>query len=373
MKLNNKGFAISSIMYIVMIMCVILILLTLSILGSRKLILDKQKNNILDNLYNNEKTFEPNEPLILGGLIPVVYENNSWKIVDINDEWYNYNEKRWANAVILNDNIDKKENDVLDIEKDIKAMFVWIPKYEYKINEKEIDINFIDASKIKESNGYKIHPAFNFGGKNLTGIWVGKFETTGTEDNVTILPNKVSIKPQNISSAFTLSLGINISGLNSHMAKNIEWGAVAYLTQSKYGNKAVGVNSCNEYKTGMGSSCTDTYESATASTTGNITGIYDMNGGRSEYVMGVFNKTIASSGFESLNSDEYFDNYTSITNCNNTVCIGDALNETSSFNIGSKTFITETNPWLIRDSIFGYTSGNGTYTNETFRIVLTKS
>lgn len=373
MKLNNKGFAISSIMYIVMIMCVILILLTLSILGSRKLILDKQKNDVMDILYNEKKILKANVPLILDGLVPVVYKDNNWIVADTLDTWYDYDNKNWANAVILNDSIkDIKVGMNLDIN-DIKAMFVWIPKYEYKINTNDIDINFIDASKVNPSNGYKIHPAFNFLGKNLTGIWVGKFETTGTIDNITILPNEVSLVSQNISSAFLSSHNIALDGYDFHMMKNIEWGAVTYLTYSKYGSKTVGTNSCAEYKTGMGSSCTDTYEMGSASTTGNITGIYDMNGGRSEYVMGVFNKTVANSGFSSLDSDYYFNNYTSITNCNGENCYGDAMNETNSFNTGSKVFIDSTNPWIIRDSLFGYKSGTGALTNETFRIVITKS
>ena len=51
MKLNNKGFAISSIMYIILVLAVILIALTLAILSSRKLILDKLKNEALKNIY----------------------------------------------------------------------------------------------------------------------------------------------------------------------------------------------------------------------------------------------------------------------------------------------------------------------------------
>ena len=51
MKLNNKGFAISSIMYIILIMAVILISVTLAILSSRKLILDKIKQEVVYNIY----------------------------------------------------------------------------------------------------------------------------------------------------------------------------------------------------------------------------------------------------------------------------------------------------------------------------------
>ena len=83
------------------------------------------------------------------------------------------------------------------------------------------------------------------------------------------------------------------------MIKNMEWGAVAYLSHSKYGiNKEMALNSANTYTTGCGpqsegstssgSKCNayDTSLGQTSSTTGNIYGIYDMSGGSSEYVMG---------------------------------------------------------------------------------------
>lgn len=53
MKLNNKGFAISTIMYMILILAVILILATLSILGSRKLIIDKVKDETYNVIYND--------------------------------------------------------------------------------------------------------------------------------------------------------------------------------------------------------------------------------------------------------------------------------------------------------------------------------
>lgn len=55
MKLNNKGFAISTVMYMILIMAVILITLTLTLLSSRKLLLDKSKQEAEDNIYNVEK------------------------------------------------------------------------------------------------------------------------------------------------------------------------------------------------------------------------------------------------------------------------------------------------------------------------------
>jgi hypothetical protein len=87
----------------------------------------------------------------------------------------------------------------------------------------------------------------------------------------------------------------------------MEWGAVAYLTQSQYGRctdeicTEVSVNNSSSYYTGRsagapGSSSTttnvegmytyETIEGELASTTGNIYGVYDMSGGAWEYVMG---------------------------------------------------------------------------------------
>lgn len=62
MKLNNKGFAIASILYSIMVLFLLLLLSILGILGSRKAILDKNKKDILNSLNsvvtNNRINFE---------------------------------------------------------------------------------------------------------------------------------------------------------------------------------------------------------------------------------------------------------------------------------------------------------------------------
>ena len=86
------------------------------------------------------------------------------------------------------------------------------------------------------------------------------------------------------------------------MIKNMEWGAVAYLSHSKYGTcsggtcKEIGINNNSNYITGCGaaagsssSTTCNAYNTTTgmlASTTGNIYGVYDMSGGSHEYTMG---------------------------------------------------------------------------------------
>ncbi|MEG0025728.1 MAG: hypothetical protein RR847_00510 [Bacilli bacterium] len=49
-KLNNRGFAISGILYSILILFILLLVGILSVLGSRKLILDKTKNDVFNEL-----------------------------------------------------------------------------------------------------------------------------------------------------------------------------------------------------------------------------------------------------------------------------------------------------------------------------------
>ena len=78
----------------------------------------------------------------------------------------------------------------------INTMWVWIPRYKYKIpagtGPREIKVEF-ESKNSKSSgdavNSYLTHPAFTFGGKELSGIWIGKFEISGTAtgDDITSL------------------------------------------------------------------------------------------------------------------------------------------------------------------------------------------
>ena len=91
------------------------------------------------------------------------------------------------------------------------------------------------------------------------------------------------------------------SSTDTHMIQNSEWGAVAYLSHSKYGTctdgtcSEIGINNNSSYTTGCGASAgssasatCNAYNTANgllASTTQNIYGVYDMNGGDYEYTM----------------------------------------------------------------------------------------
>lgn len=71
--------------------------------------------------------------------------------------------------------------------------------------------------------------------------------------------------------------------------KNVEWGAISYLLNSKYGkNTDITINDNSEYYTGGGIE-TAYISNVAQSTTGNIYGVYDMSGGLWEYTAAYVN------------------------------------------------------------------------------------
>ena len=230
-------------------------------------------------------------PILDEGMIPIVFDTNGTDtlvktISKYDSNWYSYQSKKWANAVLVTESSRSNYLNTSGVtiqEEDILGYFVWIPRYKYKIwttgvsskgNEQEIDIVFEDKDTPKsiatQVGEYYTHPAFTFGDTELDGFWMAKFETTGTADEPMIIPNKISLHNQNISSHFTTALkfaggtqsgsvvtfaGNSTYGLtsktDSHMLKNSEWGAVAYLSHSKYGiNSEIYINNSSQTYTG---------------------------------------------------------------------------------------------------------------------------
>ena len=330
------------------------------------LIKNLSKSKTKCTLYFNDKYIDRElngaDPELGNKLIPIVIneEDGSVTRASEKEKWYDYKKQKWANAVILRDGeSDPGENQPID-EADIESYFVWIPRYRYQIfdegnynslttkTNKEKIINVVFENKnVSTQNGsiegeWLTHPSFTAFDTN--GIWVGKFETgydgaesteaaqvNPTDEGAAIeAVNKVIIKPnayswRNIQVAKAYTVGRHYEeSLNSHMMKNSEWGAVAYLQHSKYGSHAsvrinnnenfltgyaarqeptigyTGTNelcinnaeACNEYggvtTPGEDGEYNTNYfnkTSVVASTTGNYTGIYDMSGGAWEYVM----------------------------------------------------------------------------------------
>ena len=369
------------------------------------------------------------------GMIPVVISNDGTVTTILKDDsnWYNYDEKKWANIVLVNSSSRRDYLNTTGIvipEDDILAYYVWIPRYKYKIwetgmssagKEQEIEIVFetkdTDKSTGTQVGEYRTHPAFTFGDVELAGIWVGKFETTGTADSPTIKGNSISLTRQSRSEQFTTSqlfsgttYGSNLR-VDSHVMKNSEWGAVAYLSHSKYGiNGEIKRNNYSAYDefltgcgvdetaTGSSTTCVTAYGSATEylqSTTGNITGIFDMVGGTDEFVMAYYSQASSTwgaasngdfAGFSSKPDSKYYDEYVStdpLTACYGELCYGHALSETANWYNNVAIFVDESYPWLDRGGyalvdvvdeklgifVFAYTDGGAAHL-ASFRSVL---
>ena len=401
------------------------------------------------------------------------------KADNTNNNWYDYENKMWANAVMVKtEKRDKYMNAKVGTEikeDDVLAYYVWIPRYKYQLfnaeykkpimsddfitcvdnclEEQLIEVIFesgtnttgetrcqvseigVETCTNKENGKWYTHPAFTFGDTELEGIWVGKFETSGNATTPTIKPNMTSLTNQNVSTQFITSQKFNSTKYltkngtkqtDAHMMKNIEWGAVAYLKQSKYGlgNIDMGKNNyyyCDKYgddytsydkaseycesqvyyKTGCGdntnigedSVCNAYYtvRGRMASTTGNITGVYDMSGGTDEYVMGVIQdndttKRSPMSGYSTIDNSgyigkagesyidsgntlafpnlKYYDLYANGTSFNDYTIshLGDATGETAGWYKDYVYFVSSDRPWFYRGlNTFNYRQSTGIF------------
>ena len=417
---------------------------------------------------------EVNEPKMDSNMIAVRHDGYNWVKTDKTSGWYNYGRGIWANAVtVSSEKLAEYQSagvgTVINMD-DIETMWVWIPRYSYTITSEdgtnyygkrgvylsdtptrglpgEIDIKFIGTdvkekgtarySNTEAPKNWYTPDAFTFGDEELSGIWVGKFETSNTtqsQSNSTtpdpiIKPNVSSWRNINVSNIYNVGLKVSAEGnrygfnssMNSHTMRNDEWGAVAYLSQSAYGklgnvnflgtDKEVYQNKSNGFITGCSSGlpsangsqgCPYTYDDNTrdesgvsgkgvgASTTGTIYGVYDMSGGSWEYVMGNYNDIAASSGFsEPLTLEgKYYNKYTSniaSEACNGGVCYSHALSETAGWYSDYQTMVTQTNPWLVRGGycynidagVFYFNASSwaigGANSNGSFRLVMSPS
>lgn len=350
-----------------------------SILGE----LESQINDYQDNGFDKVKGV--NRPQLASGMTRIMFKNpekdSNGKIIKDGESgwsnnWYDYNNKKWAN-VMTEDG----------------SMWVWIPRYAYIINsDKTMDIKFLIGTTNKWYNqetkkeedlpeGYKIHPCFQNGKQTnykngewkeeIRGIWISKFEAGLPDDSsapqTTSVPymknsyypvfqgKKISYNYITSAQCYLLSRALTESGnpygfsnlADSHMIKNSEWGATAFLSYSKYGktggkydtekevilnNVTFGVWNGSSIKTSVigenayaitgyagdavdsaeniltstilgdtvtGSAGTSyawyTEKGKEASTTGNLYGVYDMSGGATEYTSSYVNTTNATS------------------------------------------------------------------------------
>ncbi len=392
-----------------------------------------------------------NAPVLKSGMTPVYWDDSGNEIKKGDEgfdesQWYEYkaaegegdnNKSRWANA--------KTEDD---------SYWVWIPRYEYKLTPKgesetagKIEVKFIPTTVTEaDTENYRVHPAFKNGRSNnykngewdseISGIWVAKYEMgleewneeeskwkateltgkTNETDNVGDLAieegKRRAVSKPGISSWRFISIGKSYDNSynydrskESHLMKNSEWGAVAYLTHSQYGRngKEITIHDKNFY-TGGAEEANSITTNKLQSTTGNESGIYDISGGAWERVAGYITngnpnlKTYGSTtvsftlvatftkdteGYKTLNtkystvypfdtSDTQQKNgeaYSNASTSESNYGYGDAILETSTGHTGStgwfgdySCFAVTSTPFFIRGGSKGDGTGAGAFT-----------
>ncbi len=414
-------------------------------------------------LYEYQEPYKDNSganrPKLYQGLIPITFnEDNTMKIADITKEWYNYDEHKWGNAVLIDNTNEEirnkfyKEDGTLRInqaitEEDILQMYVWIPRYKYQLfnavagetsNPQMINIEFEkgitstgNVTCTIETNGketcendingnWYTHPAFTFGDTELPGIWVGKFEVGvvdgGSAPDLYVLPEYIPYRRTTLATQFYAirdidtkyadKYNLNSSEIDTHVMKNMDWGAVAYLSSSKYGRYIdkdtcvsggceIWINNVH-WITGCSKSPNDSEDAdfnstpavceelnkwkniygVHASTTDNIYGVYDMNGGTAEIVMGNIvdvngNFNPGVSEFEEQPQKKYYEayEYSKIGTTYERGHLGDATRETLILldNIDNGAWYDDASyfpppgPWFSRGDSFSSGKGAGIF------------
>ena len=353
----------------------------------------------IDGSWDEEK--KVNTPVIRGNMELVTWDDSQNKFVtDTTNSKYDYDKNEWANAKVTVEGVE--------------SYFVWIPRYAYKINKsnKTIDVRFLigtsdqyyddngdkqTAKRVTEENvdtsiDYYVHPVFTDetsvdfenGGwdEELSGIWVGKYESSlvnkvdssnvitssstgnillssNTDKAIAVQPGMISWKNCTIGNMYTNARGYAPS-LNSHMLKNSEWGAVAYLTHSKYGRNGteVTINGNSNYITADEGISANPEQSSTE----NETGIYDLSGGAYEYVAAYLEGESTSNGSSLVNeTDKKFVTVYMGDDETTNYKQGDATYETKKWYDDSDYFVDSDSPFLGRGGRFDIGSSAGIF------------
>jgi len=178
-----------------------------------------------------------------------------------------------------------------------------------------------------------------------------------------LLSQEIDGKSESAESIETANSFYGLNNVNSHLVKNSEWGAVAYLTHSKYGvnsntttTNEVTINSKNLNDktnnvyavTSYGNS--DIPNDVNASSTKNMTGVFDLSGCIWERTAGYYKGGAASTpewhNAMATSSTTTSTKYLTLYTANDKV--GDANNETVGWNSNYSNFMSYSGPVLSR-------------------------
>ena len=174
-------------------------------------------------IYKTLDTSGANYPTLKDNMIPIYYEEStsSWHIadktnIDIQNKWYNYDEKQWANVVILKDN-DKK---IYDITRN----------NDLKVNN--IKVN--NGNLVIEDNYLNIGLS-NYNYQYITNILRVKFDNL-SNDNIYLISNaNLSYYYDTKNKKFVFQNDDNLVSSNIYNLEENKW----YLIGYTYDNEKV--------------------------------------------------------------------------------------------------------------------------------------
>ena len=181
---------------------------------------NQEKTVKFETVKSKEILITPNKPKLELGMVPVKYivtdrETNTgyWQITSENDStWYSYENKKWA-AVMMKEGL-TVEGGTQVTANNMKSLlgkkvetyneiFVWLPKYAYKMQNNQNDIVFLYniTNKYIDENGdmqdigtdYTVNS--EFGG--VTGLWHRVYDDT-VENVESLLESDASTETQTV-------------------------------------------------------------------------------------------------------------------------------------------------------------------------------
>ena len=327
-------------------------------------------------------------------MVPVKWDGAQWEIVSPNDvRWYNYsnNTDQWANMMLrdglyyINDSgtstsagttalanlIGKKVDN-----SNTGSLYVWIPRYSYKISSGNIDLKWSIGTTDYTLDGYNVHPAFRYAGydggdtatdsnysgsiNDLTGLWIAKYDAKKINTRIGIRETGTKWTNETIGTMFTTAKNmvngadyqLSTTYFETHLLKNVEWGAIAYL--QKYSENSTKYNVMEIDKTSSYSEY--------------VAGYNELLGGTVNYNVNQYGSSLRSAADRFVDiiklsevTDDATTNYSKYKEY-----YGNAVGETSSGASGTTSWNSEdsvipetTSPFIVRTGRFGYTSGTG--------------
>lgn len=252
------------------------------------------------------------------GYFPVKYnsQNDNWVVADDNTSrnnkyrWYDYDNGQWANIAAVN-SCATSSDIVGSIVPNIINMWVWIPRFFYRIDNGNVKVIFKDVSDDNTvPEGYILPTAFKKDNKDIRGFWFSKhnikanstgriastmydsYDIVKTWTNSYFWEESISSYPTSDIMKNATNYGVVEAYLKVekdykdtdtrefHFMKSSEFSAVLLLAASEYGlNTNLNNLSFSSWQTGTAYSSGRYSKNSGNSSTQNPSGVFDMSSG----------------------------------------------------------------------------------------------